>query len=160
MKLFNVPRSGTVRLTEHWRIAKDGDPQGLWLYERHYSCYDYKDGRERKLFMGPGEKLVLLTENGDALFGWRKFIECQETAPKGINCSVFRNESQLLSSMLILEAERVAQCRWPGERMYTYVKPDAIRSTNPGACFKHAGWKFIRVTKGGLHELEKAGSVA
>lgn len=156
MRLLNCPPISTVRLTEHWHVCKDGDPAGLALYERHYSCYQYKDQRERKLFMGPGEKLVLLTENGDALFGWRRFIECQETEAKGINCSVFRNESHYLSSMLILEAERVSLCRWPGERMYTYVKPDAIRGSNPGCCFKKAGWKFVRVTKGGLHELEKA----
>jgi len=38
-----------------WWLTKDGDLDCLELYERHYSAYPYKDGRERKLFTGPGE---------------------------------------------------------------------------------------------------------
>ncbi len=45
------------------------------LYERHYSCYNYKDKRKRKLFVGPGEKVVLRTKGADALFVWQKFID-------------------------------------------------------------------------------------
>lgn len=141
------------RITTHWRLGKDGDPAALALYERHYSCHVYKDGRPRKLFCGPGEKCVLITEGGDALFVWRKFID--DSGQHGINCAVFRNESPHKSSALILEAERVAECRWPGERFYTYVNGSKVRSHNPGCCFKKAGWKQTGMTKGGLVILAK-----
>ena len=51
-----------------WYLTKDGDKSCLELYERHYSAYRYKDGRVRKLFCGPGEKIVLRTRNADAMF--------------------------------------------------------------------------------------------
>jgi hypothetical protein len=143
----------TVQITEHWHICKDGDPAGLALYERHYSCYQYKDGRSRSLFCGPGFKIVLITSGCDALFVWRKFKSMDNQ--QGINCAVFRNESAHLSSGLILEAERVAECRWPGERLYTYVSPSAVKSQNPGYCFKRAGWKLCGTTKKGLLIFEK-----
>ncbi len=138
---------------QYWHEYKDGNRKALELYERHYSCYQYANGRDRKLFCGPGEKMVLLTEKQDALFVWRKFID--DSGQKGINCAVFRNESEILSSSLVLEAERIAYTRWPGERMYTYVNPRRIASKNPGYCFKKAGWKLCGKTKGGLLILEK-----
>ena len=45
------------------------------MYLRHYSAYHYADQRERKLFVGPGEKVVLRTERGDAFFVWRKSVD-------------------------------------------------------------------------------------
>lgn len=136
----------------HWHGVKDGNPIALELYERHYSAHKYKDGRVRKLFCGPGYKTVLLTDNSDALFVWRKFID--SSGQTGVNCAVFRNESKIKSSDLIREAVDIAWKRWPGERLYTYVNPHKIRSTNPGYCFLKAGWKKCGKTKGGLIILE------
>jgi hypothetical protein len=123
----------------YWIETKDGDPRGLWLYERHYSAYRYKDGRKRRLFVGPGEKMVLLTPYCDALFVWRKFRSMD--GQQGVNCAVFRNESGILSSELIEEACGLAWRRWPGERLYTYVNDAKVRSANPGFCFVMAGWR-------------------
>ncbi len=96
----------------------------------------------------------MLTEDGLALFVWRKFIS--DDGQTGVNCAVFRNESPTLSSRLILDAETVAWTDWPGQRLYTYVDPNKIRSTNPGACFIAAGWRRCGVTKKrGLVILEK-----
>ena len=131
-----------------WWITKDGDKTCLAMYERHYSAYKYSDGRKRKLFTGLGQKLVLRTAAGDALFVWRKFID--KSQHKGINCAVFRNESRHKSSELILQACAIAHCCWPGERHYTYVNPKAVRSKNPGFCFIRAGWRLCGVTQGGL----------
>lgn len=155
MSLLFAHKICTVRMTEHWHLSKDGDPVGMELYLRHYSAAKRSKNSNLQQAVGPGEKLVLLTEQGDAIFAWRKFIDDAIPKQEGVNCAIFRNESQLLSSMLILEAERVAQCRWRGERMYTYVNPGAIRSTNPGACFLAAGWQKCGRTKGGLQILEK-----
>lgn len=136
-----------------WDEYKDGHPIGLELYNRHYSAYQYKDGRERKLFCGPGQKTVLISKDQKALFVWRNFIDA--SGQKGVNCAVFRNEqSQFLSSDLIKEAMAIAWLRWPGERLYTYVNADKVKSNNPGYCFKKAGWKFCGKTQGGLDILE------
>jgi hypothetical protein len=142
-----LPRDIVGLLGGRWLEAKDGDPRGLWLYERHYSARRYKDGRRRRLFVGPGEKMVLLTTACDALFVWRKFRS--RDGQRGVNCAAFRNESDSLSSDLIREACEHAWRRWPGERLYTFVNPAKVRSTNPGCCFKIAGWRRCGQTKGG-----------
>lgn len=136
----------------NWYQVKDGNPIALAMYERHYSAYKYADGRERKLFCGPGEKIVLLAMDNKALFVWRKFID--DSGQKGINCAVFRNEGTILSSVLIKEAMEICNRRWPRVRMYTYVNPQKIKSTNPGYCFQKAGWVKCGKTKGGLIILE------
>ncbi len=136
-----------------WYAIKDGDPRGRAMLNRHYSGRKYKDGRQPKLFVGPGEKLVLMTSDSLAVFVWRKFVS--DDNQEGVNCAVFRNEGPIRSSLLIERAEQFAQSRWPGERMYTYVNPHKIRSSNPGYCFKMAGWTKCGESKGGLHILEK-----
>lgn len=136
-----------------WWITKDGDKDCLALYERHYSAYKYRDGRRRSQFVGPGEHIVLRTIDADALFVWRKFID--DSGQQGVNCAVFRNESQHQSSELIRQADAVANLAWPGERHYTFVRAEAVRSTNPGYCFLAAGWNRCGMTKGGLLILEK-----
>lgn len=138
-----------------WSFVKDGDPRATALYLRHYSCRHYQDGRPHKRFVGPGQRLVLLTPACDALLVWRKFID--KSGQQGINCAVFRNESPQLSSFLINQAELLARHRWPGERLYTYINPRKIRSSNPGFCFLKAGWQKAGYTKGGLLILEKKG---
>ena len=137
----------------HWWLTKDGDRDCLELYERHYSAYRYADGRKRKLFVGPGEKVVLRTKPGDAMFVWRKYID--DSGQQGINCAVFRNESQHQSSELIRQADEIADCLWTDRRHYTYVNSQAVRSTNPGFCFIAAGWNRCGRTKGGLIVLER-----
>jgi hypothetical protein len=57
---LGVPLDGIVR--PHWWLTKDGDFDCLEMYLRHYSAHIYGDQRERKLFVGPGEKVVLRTD--------------------------------------------------------------------------------------------------
>ena len=151
---------GMLGLT--WLAVKDGDERAFALFKRHYSYHEYTDGRRRLgsgyrnkfLIVGPGGKLVLLAPNCDALFVWRKFIS--RDGQTGINCAVFRNESNRLSSMLILDAKKLAWAKWPTEtRLYTYVNPRAVKSSNPGFCFKRAGWRICGKTSKGLLILEK-----
>lgn len=128
-----------------WLPTKDGDPSVRAVFDRHYSRQRYRDGRRPALFVGPGEKMVLRTAACDAIFVWRKFRS--DDGQLGVNCAVFRNEGTRRSSDLILEAEGLAWARWPGERLYTYVAPKMIRSTNPGYCFQAAGWRKCGITK-------------
>jgi hypothetical protein len=128
-----------------WIEVKDGNPTGKSIFDRHYSRYFYKDGRQPKLYVGPGEKMVLLTHCAKALFIWRKFIDA--SGQHGINCAVFRNEGAGLSSDLIREADRLADHRWPGQRHYTYVSATKVASSNPGFWFVMAGWRKCGITK-------------
>ncbi len=136
-----------------WWLTKDGDVDCLALYRRHYSRYVYADGRQPKLFIGPGEKVVLRTERGDACFAWRRFTD--DSGQVGVNCAVFRNESTHRSSDLIRQADAIADCLWPDLRHYTYVNSARVQSANPGYCFKQAGWQRCGMTKSGLLILER-----
>lgn len=136
-----------------WELTADADAWCLELYRRHYSRRVYKDGRKPKKFVGPGERCVLRTTEGDACLVWRKFID--RSGQRGINCSFFRNESRHRSSNLIRQADAIADHVWPGQRHYTYINETRIRSTNPGYCFIMAGWRRCGRTKGGLIVLER-----
>lgn len=138
--------------SDDWVPVKDGDATVRNVFDRHYSRRRYRDGRRPKLFVGPGEKLVLRTVTGDAICVWRKFIS--DDGQEGVNLAVFRNEGNVLSSTLIRGAVDAARRRWPIDRFYTYVDPKRILSPNPGYCFKRAGWMFAGRTGGGLHVLE------
>ena len=128
-----------------WIEVKDGDPTVKSIFDRHYSRRHYRDNRTPALFVGPGEKMVLMTANAKAIFIWRKFIS--DDGQNGVNCAVFRKEMSGKASEMILAAEEMAWKRWPGERLYTYVDGKKVKSSNPGCCFKKAGWKQCGITK-------------
>ena len=139
-----------------WFITKDGDKTCLALYLHHYSSKKRPAGKRLAQFVGPGAHIVLRTDAGDAVFVWRKHFDKTIPPQTGIECSLFRNEGPLRSSELIRQADAVADLCWPGERHYTKVSAGDIRSVNPGACFKYAGWQWCGMTQGGLHILERA----
>ena len=136
---------------EGWMEVTDGNDTARALFDRHYSRYFYADGRKPKIFVGPGEKRVLLTADARALCVWRKFKSAD--GQDGVNCAVFRNESEERASMLLRGAMDIAWARWPGERLYTYIDtysvPAKIVRGNPvwGYCFRKAGWRFCGVSK-------------
>ena len=141
---------------ELWTVVKDGDDTARDIFAGHYSRRYYLDGRNPKLFVGPGRKLVLVSPDARALFIWRLFLDDAIPKQTGVNCAVFRNEGSRLSSELIREADRLAFEIFAGEnRHYTYVNPDKVRrKRDPGRCFLRAGWKHAGWTKGGLRILE------
>ncbi|MGE0178965.1 MAG: DNA methyltransferase [Sphingomonas sp.] len=139
----------------HWGEVKDGNPTVCAVYDRHYSSRTL--GEDRKLALGPGEKMALLSGSGDAIFGWRKFID--DSGQRGVNCAFFRNESDIQSSELIQHAMAAAWDRWPGQRLYTFVDAEKTehrrgKDSAPGKCFIEAGWRRCGETKGGLIVLE------
>jgi hypothetical protein len=86
-----------------WYQTRDGDPRALALYLRHYS---YRTKRNRtvrgnRTFVGPGQSIVLLTTSCDALFVWRHQVIDRLDHQIGVECCIFRNEGQELSSSLI-----------------------------------------------------------
>lgn len=140
-------------VSPYWLETKDGDPAGLALYQRHYSRHVYRDGRNSKLFCGPGYKLVLISLRLDALLVWRKFRSMDKQ--DGISCAIFRNESDTLSSLMLKDGMDLAFARFPDDfRLYTYVNPQKVKSANPGYCFKVCGWRKCGESSKGLHILE------
>ncbi len=126
---------------EGWVEVRDGNDTARDLFRRHYSCK--KDGPAAGadlLMLGPGDKMVLLTGDAMAVFAWRRERHRRD-GQRGVECTIFRNEGAGLSSALIKTAQLEADRRWPGERHFTHVDPDAVRGTCPGYCFIRAGWR-------------------
>ena len=128
------------------------DPEMAMLADRHYS----RRTIGARQFCYSGRKLVLRDTQGTLLFVWMWPDDSLRMDDQtGYNCAIFRNESKRRSSEVILEAERLATDKWGPNRFYTYVDPRKIKSSNPGYCFKIAGYKFIRKTASGKHLLAK-----
>jgi hypothetical protein len=147
-------------MAEQWYEVKDGDPRAVALYRRHYSCKGVNHGVPidyvRYGFSGIGESMILLTPDCSALFGWLK-QKIRDDEQIGVNCFVFRNErKENKSSELIKLADGMAWDKWGCERLFTFVDPKEVRTgkSNPGKCFKKAGWRECGYSKGGLLILE------
>ena len=127
-----------------WIRVKKCDPRALALADRHYSRRQIGAPQ----FMPPGQTVVLLSPLADALWGWwRPDPASGIVALNGLDgwtCTVFRNESLVLSSDLVLAAEQALREEYGDDcgpdGMLTYVWDAKVRSTNPGFCFKAAGW--------------------
>ncbi len=122
----------------NWTLTHKGDRACVAMADRHYSRR--KVGSPQ--FMPPGQTIVLRAP--DAVWGWwRPAPSSGIKAMNGLDgwtCTMFRNESEVLSSLLVLEAETfITECGPSG--LITYVFDRKVRSCNPGACFKAAGWR-------------------
>lgn len=140
-----------------WHMSNRADPRAVALADRHYNRQ--KIGTPQ--FVPPGRCLVLLTENADALWvtSW-PFAEYVKHAWAGAwVCSLFRNESTVLSSVLIQQA--VAATRWyygaaPALGFVTFVDAAKTRrKRDPGRCYRKAGWQSVGHTVGGLVALQQ-----
>ena len=102
-----------------WLVTKDGDARFIALADRHYSRI--KPGTP--LAVGPGRKLVLVTENGNAAWVTRHSIYRRD-GRTGWECALFRNEGDYLSSHLIVLALGINRYLWgdpPPEGMFTFI---------------------------------------
>ena len=116
-----------------WIVTKDGDPRALALADRHYS----RGKPGTPLFVGPGRKIVLVSEDGLALWATRHSLYRRD-GRTGWECVMFRNEGPWLSSHLIVLALGVTRYLWgdpPAEGMFTFVG-HRLR----GGCFYAAGF--------------------
>lgn len=143
-----------------WVEVLDGNPTARDIFKRHYSYRPRVGGRTNELIIGPGFKLLLLSADGGALCAWRK-EKHRADGQQGVECSIFRREAGELASVLLRDAMARAWLRFPGERLFTFidsrkVEPTMVRG-HPvwGFCFYKAGWRFVGLTKKGLHVLEQ-----
>lgn len=151
-----ITPGSTVGQTMNWVLSHRADKRALPIADRHYNRQ--KIGSPQ--FVPPGRCLVLLTSNADALwvtsFPFAQYVKHQWAG--AWMCSCFRNESSILSSVLIREA--VAATRWkygdpPELGMVTFVDPTKVRRKRDwGRCYLKAGFVPCGQTKGGLYALQ------
>lgn len=133
-------------------MSHRADPAALALADRHYSRQ--KPGT--KQFVAPGRCLVLFAETATGRALWVTvwpFAQFVKHAWAGAwGCALFRNEGAGLSSAMIDQAVSATRAYYgmpPSKGIITFVDPHKIRSTNPGACYKHAGWTLVGAAKDG-----------
>ncbi len=138
-----------------WHKSYRADPRALPLADRHYNRQ--KIGSPQ--FVPPGRCLVLLTAGADALWvtSWPYEQYVKHAWAGAFVCSMFRNESEHLSSALIQLAVSATVAHWPdvpAEGFVTFVDAKKTRrKRDPGRCYRKAGWRPAGMTKGGLHAL-------
>lgn len=142
-------------LVDHWGLFRWGpwvrvrrtNAQARTLADRHYSRQSVGNVE----FMPPGRLLVLLATS--AVWG-----VCENLDPVGNlrwRCTIFRNESNVLSSDLIRSATEATYWFWAAhyrhvpERLTTEVDPTKTRrKRDPGRCFVRAGWEVLGEVRG------------
>jgi hypothetical protein len=132
-----------------WSLSHKYDKIGAKLADGHYSRR--KVGSPQ--FMPPGDTVVLVRP--DAVFGWWRPNPASGIKSMngldGWTCSIFRRAAldAPLASELILDAEMALDGWTCGpDGLLTYVWDAKIRSTNPGFCFKAAGWRKVPGRRG------------
>lgn len=132
----------TSEATPVWEISHRAEDRARILADRHYN-------RQRvgaKHFVPPGRCVVLVTPNNDAVWvtSW-PFAQYTRHAWGGawVN-SLFRNESDQLSSDLIRAAIAKTRTIWPDVPqmgMITFVDTKKTkRKRDPGRCYIKAGF--------------------
>jgi hypothetical protein len=128
-----------------WEVSWRADPRGAALADRHYSRQAHGSAQ----FVPPGRCLVLTTACGGAVWvtSWPFAEHVRHLWAGAWTCSIFRNETEHLSSELIREAVAATRFRWPEVPelgMLTFVDAGKVRrKRDPGRCFRRAG--FVEV---------------
>lgn len=135
-----------------WQISDRADTPARLIADRHYNRQ--KPGTPQ--FVPPGRCLVLVIPTAAVWVTSWPFAEYVQHAWAGawVN-SAFRNERRdlYLSSDLIREAVAISRWKWdpPDLGMVTFVDPRKVKhKRDPGRVYKHAGFKKVGRTKGGL----------
>jgi hypothetical protein len=127
-----------------WQVRSKADPAALELYDRHYSRQQPGKGEVGP----PGRKIVLVTPCERAM--WCSHWPYEDMTMDHLDafrCSVFRNEGAGLASDLIREAMTITERLWgepPSDGWVTWVDTRKVPGSNPGYCFKQAGWWLDR----------------
>jgi hypothetical protein len=165
-----------------WRLSSSSDPAALMVVDGTGRFTDYGPHYSRRTpgsrtFTGVGQEVVLIHESGAAVWA----VVRQKTPAKvgsgnsrGKNGQtdsktryVWRNmlfrrlpECPKRSSDIIRSALTATLAVWeerygelPDEPLRTEVDTRAIRSKNPGCCYKKAGWKPEKMVRGKLYLL-------
>lgn len=134
----------------YWHRVRRSDVRARALADRHYS----RQTPGAREFMASGRTLVLLTLDADAV--WGAIENLDPAGGRRWRCSIFRNESLILSSVLIREATDRTFDWWrrrygglPAVPLTTEVDPARVlRKRDPGRCFRRAGWTLQGLVRG------------
>lgn len=161
-----------------WRVSSSSDPDalavvdGIGPFAEHGPHYSRRTPGS-KTFTGCGQEVVLLSESGDAVWA---VVRQRTPARRGTGSSrgrdgvtdeapryvwrnmLFRNLGPTLSSELIRGATALTYELWPAkygemptERLRTEIDVRRVRSTNPGYCYKLAGYTPDRMVRSKLY---------
>ena len=138
-----------------WQPSHRADARAVAIADRHYNRQ--KIGSPQ--FVPPGRNVNYRHED-DALWttSW-PFAEYVRHAWGGawVN-SLFRNESDRLSSELIVDAVAHTRAHWPDVPelgIVSFVDAGKTRrKRDPGRCYRRAGWTHVGFTKGGLYAFQ------
>jgi hypothetical protein len=149
-------RTLQVRVKAVWEQSYRADPRALPLADRHYNRQ--KPGTPQ--FVPPGRCYVLLTPKADAVWvtSWPKKEFVRHAWAGAWMNSLFRNESEYLSSVLIREAVAATRHFYgdpPELGMVSFVDASKTRrKRDPGRCYRKAGFRHVGFTKGGLYVMQ------
>ena len=131
-----------------WSVCGRGDPRGRALADRHYS-------RQTPGAVGwapPGEHLSLIRDG--AL--WTVVRNLDPRGRHRWRVTLFRRESGPRASDLVRTATEITFAHWrrrgggslPPEALTTEVDAVRVASSNPGFCFRAAGWRRLGERRG------------
>lgn len=140
----------------NWLRSWNADPAALALADKHYSRQ--KIGSSQ--MMPPGRQLVMVTGDEKAVWGtawpYAQYVN-REWADAWL-CCIFRNEGDVLSSVLIREAVALTRSIYgepPPSGFVTFINQDKVRKKRDwGRCYRKAGFVHCGYTKGGLFALQ------
>jgi hypothetical protein len=138
-------------VTTIWTESHRADPRSVAIADRHYNRQ--KIGSPQ--FVPPGRCYVLRHEDSALWVTSWPFAEYVRHAWPGawVN-SLFRNETGYRASDLIRQAVAHTMGRWPippSLGMITFVDAAKVKpSRQPGNCYRHAGFRRVGHTAGGL----------
>ena len=138
-----------------WHLSWRADPRARALADRHYNRQ--KVGAAQ--FVPPGRCLVLITKDADAFWvtSWPYAQYVKHRYAGAWVCSAFRNESNILSSKLIVDAVSATRAYFgepPALGMVTFIDTTKTRpKLHPGMCYRKAGFVPDEPTKGGLYTV-------
>jgi hypothetical protein len=161
-----------------WRLSSSSDPDALALvdgtgrFEGHGPHYSRRTPGSRT-FTRVGQEVVFVTERKDAVWA---VVRQRTPSAAGSGASrgrdgktdinprfvwrnmLFRNLGSSQSSALILDAVISTYSEWvlkygslPIEVLRTEIDPRRVRSTNPGYCYKRAGFHNHRSVRGKVY---------
>ena len=161
-----------------WRISSSSDPHALAVVDglgkfRRFGAHYSRRTPGSKTFTGVGQEIVLLHESGRAVWacvrqrtpsargsgGSRGRQGTPDAAPRFVwRNMLFRNLYAGTASDLIREATARTYEEWlkrygtlPTERLRTEIGIGAVKSEEPGRCYRLAGWVDDRVVRGKLY---------
>lgn len=135
-----------------WRQVTKWHRGAVEMADRHYSRQSVGSDQ----FLPPGRTLVLFAEGPTGAAVWAAVENLDPVGTLRFRCTIFRNESGLLSSSLIMGATAHTQTRWHRRwgwtglpRLTTEIDPQKVRrKRDPGRCFIRAGWHYVGMVRG------------